>query len=387
MRYALIHYHELTLKKGNRAYFLQRLVKNLQRGMKGTGAGPIERPEGRLLLALPDQADVAEVRARLGRTFGVANFSIARWVPLDRDRLTEAVRDAVKPLRVSSFRIAAKRANKRYPLTSNQLNVELGALVKEITGARVDLERAELTIFVEVLDKGFLVSLDRASGPGGLPAGISGRVVCLLSGGLDSPVAAYRMMKRGAHVVFVHFHSHPFVSRASQEKACDLVELLARYQYSARLFLVPFGEVQREVVLAVPPPLRVVVYRRLMVRIAEAVARRVRAHALVTGEALGQVASQTLANMAAIDAVARTPILRPLVGMDKEEIVHQAQAIGTYEFSILPDQDCCQLFTPKHPATKSTLKEVDAVESKLNIAALVAMAGARAEERRVAFPE
>jgi thiamine biosynthesis protein ThiI len=158
-----------------------------------------------------------------------------------------------------------------------------------------------------------------------------------MSGGLDSPVAAYRMMKRGAYVVFVHFHSHPFVSRASQDKARELAELLTRYQYASRLLLVPFGEVQREVVLAVPAPLRVIVYRRLMVRIAEALARKVRAQALVTGEALGQVASQTLPNIATVDAVATMPILRPLVGMDKEEIVHQAQALGTYDISIQPD--------------------------------------------------
>ena len=386
MRYALVHYHELTLKKGNRAYFLQRLVRNLQRGLKGTGAGAIERPEGRLLVALPDAADVAEVRARLARTFGVANFAIARWVPLDMDRLAEAVTDTIKPLRFASFRISAKRGNKRFPLTSNQINVELGTLVKSLTGARVDLERAELTIYVEVLDKGFLLSLDRTPGPGGLPAGISGRVACLLSGGLDSPVAAYRMMKRGAHVVFVHFHSHPFVTRASQEKARELAELLTRYQATSRLFLVPFGEVQREVVLAVPPPLRVVVYRRLMIRIAEDIAKRVRAQALITGEALGQVASQTLPNMATIDDAATLPILRPLVGMDKEEIVHQAQAIGTYEISIQPDEDCCTLFTPKHPATKSTVRELEAAEARLRIADLVGMACERAEEVRFAFP-
>jgi thiamine biosynthesis protein ThiI len=386
VRYALIHYHELTLKKGNRAYFLQRLVRNLQRGLKGTGAGPIERPEGRLLAALPDRADETELRARLARTFGVANFAIAHWVPLATDQLRAAVTDAVKGASVRSFRIATKRANKRFPLTSAQINVELGTLVKQLTGARVDLERAELTIYVEVLDRGFLVALNREPGPGGLPAGISGRVVCLLSGGLDSPVAAYRMMKRGAHVVFVHFHSHPFVTRASQEKARELVELLTRFQYSSRLFLVPFGDVQREIILTTPAPLRVVLYRRLMVRIAEDIARAVRARALVTGEALGQVASQTLANMTVIDAVAGMPILRPLVGMDKEEIVHQAQAIGTYEISIQPDQDCCQLFTPKHPATKSTTEELSAAEARLNIPVLVGMAKQRAEEVRYTFP-
>ena len=193
-------------------------------------------------------------------------------------------------------------------------------------------------------------------------------------------------MKRGAHVIFVHFHSHPFVTRASQEKARELAELLTRYQATSRLFLVPFGEVQRVVVLAVPPPLRVVVYRRLMIRIAEDIARNVHAEALVTGEALGQVASQTLSNMVTIDAVASLPILRPLVGMDKEEIVHQAQAIGTYEISIQPDEDCCTLFTPKHPATKSTVGELKAAEAKLKIPDLVAMARGRAEEVRFAFP-
>jgi thiamine biosynthesis protein ThiI len=207
-----------------------------------------------------------------------------------------------------------------------------------------------------------------------------------MSGGLDSPVAAYRMMKRGAYVVFVHFHSHPFVSRASQEKARELAELLTRYQYASRLFLVPFGEVQRDVVLAVPAPLRVIVYRRLMVRIAEAIARKVRAQALVTGEALGQVASQTLSNMTTVDAAATMPILRPLVGMDKEEIVHQAQAIGTYEISIQPDEDCCTLFTPKHPATASTIEEVGDAEAKLDIPALIQMSLDKLEETRFAFP-
>lgn len=386
MHYALVHYHELTLKKGNRAYFLHRLVRNIQRGLKGTGAGPVERPEGRLLIGLPDGIDEREVADRLARTFGIANFAMARWVPLEMDRLREAVAEAVKPLTITSFRITTKRGHKDFPRTSTQINIELGAWVQNLTGARVDLDHPELTIYVEVLAKGFLLSLNQSSGPGGLPAGISGRVACLLSGGLDSPVAAYRMMKRGAHAVFIHFHSHPFVSRASQEKARDLVEHLTRFQYSSRLFLVPFGEAQRAVVLAVPAALRVVVYRRLMIRIAEAIAGQVRAQALVTGEALGQVASQTMANMAVIDAAARLPILRPLVGMDKEEIVHQAQALGTYEISIQPDEDCCQLFTPKHPATRSHLAELETAEQPLDVSALIRDALARAEEARYTFP-
>lgn len=386
MRYALVHYHELILKKGNRAYFVRRLIRNLQKGLKGTGVSEITQEGARLLIGLHDRADEAEIRTRLARTFGVANFAIARWLPLDAAVLSQAVAEAVKARSFASFRISAKRSNKAFPLTSNQLNVELGSLVQQITGAGVDLEHPEFTVYAEVIDRGILLSLDRQSGPGGLPAGVSGRVACLMSGGLDSPVAAYRMMKRGAYVVFVHFHSHPFVSRASQEKAKELAELLTRYQYASRLFLVPFGEVQREVVLAVPGPLRVIVYRRLMIRIAEALARTVRAQALVTGEALGQVASQTLSNMTTVDAVATMPVLRPLVGMDKEEIVHQARALGTYEISIQPDEDCCTLFTPKHPATASTPAEVEAAEATLDIPALIQMSMEKLEEARFAFP-
>lgn len=386
MRYALVHYHELILKKGNRAYFVRRLIRNLQNGLKGTGVSEITQEGARLLIGLHDRADEAEIRTRLARTLGVANFAIVRWLPLDAAVLSQAVAEAVKARSFASFRISAKRNNKAFPLTSNQLNVELGSLVQRITGARVDLEHPEFTVYAEVIDRGILLSLDRQSGPGGLPAGVSGRVACLMSGGIDSPVAAYRMMKRGAYVVFVHFHSHPFVSRASQEKAKELAELLTRYQYASRLFLVPFGEVQREVVLAVPGPLRVIVYRRLMIRIAEAIARTVRAQALVTGEALGQVASQTLSNMTTVDAVATMPVLRPLVGMDKEEIVHQARALGTYEISIQPDEDCCTLFTPKHPATASTPAEVEAAESTLDIAALIQMSMGKLEEARFAFP-
>jgi thiamine biosynthesis protein ThiI len=308
VRYALVHYHELTLKKGNRAYFVRRLIKNLQRGLAGTGAGTIAQTGARFLIELPDGADEGELRARLARTFGIANFAITRSVPLDMDALNHAVAELVKTLSFTSFRISAKRSNKAFARSSNQINVELGTLVQRLTGARVDLEGAELTIYVEVLDRACLLYLDRYVGPGGLPAGVSEQVACLMSGGLDSPVAAYRMMKRGAYVIFVHFHSHPLVSRASSDKAKELAEWLTQYQYASRLFLVPFGEVQREVVLAVPAPLRVIVYRRLMVRIAEAIARTVRAQALVTGEALGQVASQTLSNMATVDAAATMPI-------------------------------------------------------------------------------
>jgi thiamine biosynthesis protein ThiI len=207
-----------------------------------------------------------------------------------------------------------------------------------------------------------------------------------LSGGIDSPVAAWRMMRRGCRVLFVHFHSYPILSRASQEKARELAALLTRFQFNSTLFLVPFGEIQQRVVLAIAPPLRVVIYRRLMMRIAEAIAREHRGLALVTGEVVGQVASQTLENMTAINEVVSMPVLRPLVGMDKEEITAEAQRLGTYPISIIPDQDCCTLFTPRHPATKARLTDVAIAEGRLPVAEMVAGASAAAVVERLEFP-
>jgi thiamine biosynthesis protein ThiI len=199
-------------------------------------------------------------------------------------------------------------------------------------------------------------------------------VTCLLSGGIDSPVAAWRMMRRGCRVHLVHFHSYPILSRASQDKVRELAALLARFQFDSKLFLVAFGEIQQRVVLAVAPPLRVVIYRRLMMRIAERIATRQHAQALVTGEVVGQVASQTLENMATIGSVVSLPVLRPLVGMDKDEIIVEAQRLGTYPISIIPDQDCCTLFTPRHPATKAKRDEVERAEANMPIDEIVAAA-------------
>jgi len=227
-------------------------------------------------------------------------------------------------------------------------------------------------ISLEIVPGHAYLYMQKENGPGGLPTGTAGRVTALLSGGIDSPVAAWRLIRRGCRASFVHFHSYPILSRTSQDKARDLVRQLTRSQLRSRLYLVPFGAIQQRVVLGVPPPLRVVIYRRLMVRIAERIAERVSAHALVTGDAVGQVASQTVDNLSVVGRVATLPILRPLVGMDKEEITVDAQRIGTYQTSIVEDEDCCTLFTPRFPATRASLAEVERAEAALDIAELVA---------------
>jgi thiamine biosynthesis protein ThiI len=267
------------------------------------------------------------------------------------------------------------------------MNRVLGAHVLSRHPTRVSLEHPELNVHVEVLPGQAFVYADRRPGPGGLPVGASGTVAALLSGGIDSPVAAWRLMKRGCRVVFVHFHSVPYLPDVSRGKARELVRRLTAWQYESRLYLVPFGEIQRAVVLAVPGPARVVVYRRLMLRIAEALARRVGALALVTGESVGQVASQTLHNLARVDEVADLPVLRPLIGMDKLEITAQAQSLGTYEVSIEPDADCCTLFVPKHPDTRMSREDVRALEARLDLPALVAEGVEGASLETFDFPE
>ena len=382
----LIRYHEVALKKGNRPYFVELLKRNLTSSVRGLGLKEVRKLQARLLLLLSDNVDKEEVRRRVAAVFGVANFSFVERTPVDLKILKSRILESLNGRHFNSFRVETKRGDKTFPFTSTEINREVGAAVKEISGARVDLKNAEFVVFIEILSHDAFFGFDKISGPGGLPVGVSGRVVSLISGGIDSPVASYRMMQRGCKLVFVHFHSSPYLDKTSQEKVHELVKILTHHQFSSRLYLVPFGEIQRQIVAAVMRPLRVVLYRRMMIRITDFIASRQRATALVTGESLGQVASQTLQNIAVIEKASTLPILRPLIGMDKQEIVDQARKIGTFEVSVIPDQDCCQLFVPPHPATKAELTEVEEAESQLDLPALTREAAENAEVRDLKFP-
>jgi tRNA uracil 4-sulfurtransferase len=382
----LVHYHELGLKRGNRPLFLRHLARNLRRATSDLAPLTLRQVSGRVLLDLENHPDPATVRDRVRRVCGVSSFALAYRVASTVEAMKSIIAWLVEGRTFASFRITARRAFKTYPMTSVELNRELGAFVLERVASRVDLRHPEVEIHVEVMPAETFVYVDPVPGPGGLPVGASGTVTALLSGGIDSPVAAWRMMKRGCRVLFVHFHSVPYLPPTSQAKARALVGLLTQWQYDSTLILVPFGEIQREVVLTVPPPARVVVYRRLMVRIAEALARKHGAVALTTGESLGQVASQTLSNIARIDEAAVMPILRPLIGMDKLEITDAARRLGTFEISIEPDADCCTLFVPKHPATRMSEHEVSAAESRLEVPRLVASGCDGASVEAFEFP-
>jgi thiamine biosynthesis protein ThiI len=392
MLYALVHYHEVALKGRNRGFFEQRLVHHLRSSLKDLGNLKVEALPGRICVTFSEEHSLDRIRDILSRTFGIVNFSFARSVPInhfstDLTSLKELIGQEIPAYPFQTFRVTTKRADKRFPKTSVDIDREVGAYICEQTGKRVNLSHPDLTVFLEVLEKEVFYSFKRERGPGGLPTGTGGKVMCLLSGGIDSPVAAYRMMKRGCKVVFVHFHGRPYLSRASEEKVRDLASLLTSYQLFSRLYLVPFGEIQRQIVLKAPAPIRIVLYRRMMMRIAEAFAEREKAWALVTGDSLGQVASQTPENIGVVTEVTSLPILRPLIGMDKIEITDDAKTIGTFETSIEPDEDCCTLFVPPHPNTKCRLEEVQQCESMLDIPGMLKQAVEQVELEECTYPE
>ncbi|MGA9520371.1 MAG: tRNA uracil 4-sulfurtransferase ThiI [Myxococcaceae bacterium] len=380
-----VHFHEIALKGGNRAYYEHSLRKNLIAALQGAGELKVHKINGSMLV--DGEGDGEEVLRRVSNVFGVAFAMPVRKLPLDLEAVGEMLLQQLRELKPKSFRIVTRRRDKRFPKTSIEINRLLGMYVQDRMQVEVDLHDPEVTTYVVVLNDGILLGMSKHGAVGGLPVGTSGRVAMLLSGGIDSPVAAWRMMKRGCHVEFVHFHSYPRVDRKSIEKAEDLVERLTQWQFTSRLHLVPLSEIQAAVRLNCPEPLRVILYRRFMVRLAERIALRHKCKALATGESVGQVASQTLQNLASVDAVARMPILRPLCGSDKDEIVQIARKIGTFETSILPDQDCCKLFLPPKPALHSSQAECLEAEKALDVDALIKDALDRSERVKFRWPK
>lgn len=370
----VVRFGEVFLKGRNRPAFMDRLRANVARAIARTG-WRTEAVHGRLLL-VPETAEGAppeRALARACRVPGVVSVSPARSVPPVPDEIAPvaaALAAATMPPGAASFAVRPRRTDKRLPYTSVELACRVGDAVSARTGLRVDLRSPDLEVGVEVGARSFVWTETRP-GPGGLPVGTAGRVVVLLSGGIDSPVAAYLAQRRGCRLDAVYFHSFPLIGDGARDKVLDLARVLASYGGSLRLHVVPFAEAQLAVRDAADPRLYVLLYRRLMFRIASRIAARVGAGALVTGESLGQVASQTLENLACIAAVVDLPVLRPLIGMDKQETVVWARQIGTFELSIRPYDDCCSLFVPKHPETRGRSSVLERAERALEIDALV----------------
>ena len=397
----LIHYNEIGLKGGNRRMFERQLQNNIQQKLDALFVDEsFFKPEvkwqyGRLYIENFVLTDCPAIKDCLQKTFGIANFVLAEKTMVDFDAIKQKITGFLchfeaKPKNLKcgggrswqSFRVTSKRAQKDFPLTSQQINEQLGGFIQKETGARVDLKNPDIIFYVEIVNKSafIYINLDHRvesdddavsiiQGAGGLPVGVSGKAVCLLSGGIDSPVAAWLAMKRGLQVCFIHFHSAPQTDTASQDKVKRIVGVLSRWQspLNDNLTMTPFLDFQKKVLTKTIAKYRVILYRREMMRQAEKLAREIGAKAIITGEALGQVASQTIENLAVIEQAVILPVLRPLICFDKQEIIALAQKISTYEISTEPHQDCCSLFVPEHPATKANLADILKIEKSLNL--------------------
>ncbi len=390
-RAIVVHYHELWLKGRNRSFFLNRLTDNLRRTLEDLPIERIDRPGDRILVWLREDADPTPALARIERVLGVAYCAPVRAVERDIEAIRRAAWEELAGEEFETFAVRARRSDKSFPLRSLEIERDVGAYLLARLGeagrhARVRLGAPDRLCRIEISPGPALVYARRIPGPGGLPAKTGGKMVCLLSGGFDSAVAAYKMMKRGAHLVFVHFYgtgAQP--GESSLHVARALTRQLVPYQLTARLHLVPFEPIQREIVRFAPEDFRVLLYRRMMLRIAAAVAERSGALALVTGDSLGQVASQTLENMVAVDRAVPMSVFRPLVGDDKQEILALARRIGTYDISAEPFHDCCPVFLPRSPALRATAADLDRAESHLDVPALVRMGLDRATMERYRF--
>jgi thiamine biosynthesis protein ThiI len=326
------------------------------------------------------------VAARAGTVYGIANYARARGGQIGFDAICEVAGELMSTGTWETFAVRARVAHSTFPMNAREINEKLGAWLLEHVGKRVNLSHPDRTCYVEVVGDLVLVYVERLAGSGGLPVGTSGRVAVLLSAGIDSPVAAARMMRRGARATLIHFHSQPFTDASSARNAEEIARTLTERQFDSNLYLVPLAPSQQQIVTEAPEELRTILYRRMMMRIASEIARRDGAQALVTGDSLGQVASQTLENLAVVEAAATMPVLRPLIGRDKTEIIEEARALGTFDVSSAPCQEACVLFEPKSPATKARLRDVERAESTLDLAAMTKDAADAAELRILTFP-
>jgi thiamine biosynthesis protein ThiI len=385
----LCRYGELFLKSGNRRLFERALADNIRAAVAGVPGVRVEQTHGRALVRVPaEEAD--DAASRLERVFGLVSFSLARQVPAAADleaigaAAVDEARAAIARDRPATFKIEARRSDKRFPVTSMEMARQIGGRVLAETGLAVDVHEPALRLGVEVGTNVAFVYAGTRAAPGGLPVGASGSALLLLSGGIDSPVAGWLAAKRGLALDAIYFHSPPYIGEKSRDKVLALGRQLARWQALRSVTVVPFTEAQKRLRDAGPAELAVVLYRRMMMRIADAIADRLGSGGLVTGENLGQVASQTIENLTAIEAAARRVVLRPLITYDKVETTALARRIGTYETSILPFEDCCSLFVPPHPATRARAEDAERVEAKLDVAAEVAAAVAGSERVTVA---
>lgn len=371
----LLKLGEMVLKGLNRHSFEDKLQANIHRRLNGLGRFRVyTRQSTTYVEPMEDNCDMDAAWEAMKKVFGVVGLSRARACDKDKDAILRACHEYLDDRLRSArtFKVETRRADKTFPMTSIQLSQYVGGELDELyPNLQVDVHHPELTVYVEIRDYAAFVHANPDPGAGGLPVGINGRAVSLLSGGIDSPVSSYMIAKRGVALEMVHFFSYPYTSPEAKEKVLELARLLTPWCGHLTVHVVPFTAIQEELRRSCPEEMFTLVMRRFMMRIAQRVAKRCGAKALVTGESLGQVASQTMDAMTVTGQVVDIPVLRPVVGMDKEEIVQISRKIGTYDTSILPYEDCCTVFTPRHPRLRPTVEEAEAAETGLDIEAMV----------------
>ena len=379
----LIKNGELALKGLNRCNFEDILIKNIRRRLRDLGAVTIKKAQSAIYIEPQDEGfDFDEALSRVKLIFGIAGFSRACVCEKTmEDILAKSTDYLAEPLsKVKTFKVESKRADKRFPLTSPEISREVGGLIlSKFHHLKVDVHNPDITVYVEIRDTNAYVRAEQLQGAGGLPVGTAGTASILISGGIDSPVAAWTMAKRGLRLNAIHFASPPYTSPRAEMKVKTLLSRVARYSGCINLAIVPFTEIQDEIAKNCPEEYFTLIMRRMMMRIAEKIAKNSGSLALITGESLGQVASQTLPALVTTDYVTTMPVLRPLIGMDKEEIVSISRNIDTFETSILPYEDCCTVFTPKHPKTRPTLESCADAESSLAVDELIEKAISQTE--------
>ncbi|PLX82713.1 MAG: tRNA 4-thiouridine(8) synthase ThiI [Desulfuromonas sp.] len=357
----IIHYSEIAIKGKNRAYFENALVKRIKQALGDQAK--IHKRYGRIVCIPVASADAAELCARLSRVPGIAHFSLGRAAGKDMEEIKQVAVDLMQSLDFESFGVRTKRSDKTFPVKSNEISRQVGGCIAATLEKKVNLTDPDQWLYIELTHRETLIYSEKISGPGGLPVGTSGKLVASLSGGIDSPVAAAMMMKRGCEIIFGHIRNETQFAGAAVNKIEELVNTLTRHQVRSKLYIFPFGEIQRHIIAFVPAKHRMIIYRRCMMRLLNRLADKHRAKGIVTGDSLGQVASQTLDNIRCIQAASELPVLSPLVGLNKDEIITLAEKIGTFESSIQPYPDCCSFMIAAHPETRADLDEIERYEA------------------------
>ena len=366
----LIHYSEIALKKNNRRFFENIFLNNIKIHLKNISYKSIKLINARILVQNIQLSDWNTIKIKLSQVMGLKNYMLVIKTNCDINSINIAAQNIIKDKKFKSYSIHTKRSNKEFSLNSQEVNALIGQNIKDITNKKVDLTNPDITVYIEILLNCSFVGTEKTNGFSGLPANCQEKALSLISSGIDSPVSSFEVIKRGVNLDYIHFHSYPATNKQSINNVKKIINQLTKYQLSTTLYLVPLLKIQEKIMEQVPEKFWVVFFRRYMVMIANNVAKKINALALITGDSIGQVSSQTLSNIHVVSDASELPIIRPLAGMNKEEIINKAKKINTYDLSIEPYEDCCSFFVPAHPSTKSKLFDIERINKNLDLNAL-----------------